>query len=411
MIQNAPAGEKFFRLEPGRILAHSEGGMEASTYIVEKLVHGGLGLVRDGASVILVPDVLPGERVRLRIVAGPRKALRAEAVEIVEPSPARVAPVCALFGRCGGCRLQHASYAAQLAFKPAVLAEDLARLAGISLGLDPIIPAPAPFHYRSRVRLHYQRGRFGFFGEDRKDFWPVKHCWLAAEALNDSLRALPALVRRTRGLREAELIAHDDAVYAVTNPGRGERTYRRTDDASGWRETDRRLAFEQVNPGQNQALRRLVAEHCRRLAPELALELYAGAGNLTAAAAAHCGRVLAVDSDPDAAALAAEMFAPEGGRVRFQCLRAEEFVERALADGLTPDLIILDPPRTGAREIMAGIARLAPRAILYISCEPATLARDLKALAPAGYRPISIIPIDMFPQTAHLECVVLVERR
>jgi len=384
--------------------------MTGPVFRIEKVVHGGLGLVRDRSSVILVPYVLPGEEVRVEVSSGRAGALRGKVREVVTPSPDRVSPRCALYGRCGGCQLQHASYPAQLTLKRLVLEEDLARLAHWEGPVENVRPAPAPFNYRSRLRLHLQAGRSGFYAEGKKEFLPVECCHLADDRLN---RALPALVQgwaRGKGASELTLGLDDDgSLYAVVKRGPVSDVLALAgDEVRPWTPAGpRKFAFQQVNAAQNRVLQELVSEFCRAVGPDIAVELYAGTGNLTAAVLAWAGRVAAVDSDPEAIALARKNF-PEGSSrpVEFLAQHAEVFLAAAGDRGLKPDLILLDPPRQGARAALAGILRLRPRAIIYVSCDSATLARDLKDLIAAGYRLHSVSPLDMFPQTAHLETVV-----
>lgn len=381
--------------------------MNDSIYKVEKLVHGGLGLVRGEEGVLFVPLVIPGEMVRIGGVRREGRRRIAETVEIVGPSPERVAAPCPLFGRCGGCQLQHVSYTAQLRFKREIVGEALGRIAGVEAEVAPMLPAASPWHYRARIKLQARSGRAGFFAERSKEFLPVERCYIARNEINDLLPTLGGLAR-VKGTRTVELMLKPDGVAAIAS-GRGLKVYRRV--SGGWApDAAQRVAFTQVNPERNLALMDLVAELAGLGPCAAAIDLYAGAGNLTIPLLGSCSQVTAVDNDPSAAELGRQRVGQENaGRVRFVNMNAEDFLA-GLQEIDRPDLVVLDPPRSGARPAISCIIRLAPPRIIYVSCDPATLARDLKDLVRAGYRLSSITPLDMFPQTAHIETVSLIER-
>jgi len=395
--------------------------------VIEKIVHGGLGLARDEHGAVLVPFVAAGEEVRVEFEPG-GKGRRARLVEVVKPSHARVEPPCPLYGRCGGCQLMHLAYDEQLRAKRDILRDALARIGGLTPPEPRLAPAPAPLLYRSRVRLHVRRGAAGFFGMRKSEFVPVSRCLLADEALNAALPALTPLLRRERP-DEVELIAAPDGVLVKISDHRlflwrpTEKKETGGKAVAEFQPVQRPLAFSQVNPAQNEALRREVAALVDESAPARVLELYAGSGNLTAAIARDGREIVALDAEAAAVELGRRELAGAPGTVRFLCLPAADLARAERLEDFfagTPgeqsgavDLVLLDPPRAGAREALAGILRARPRRIVYVSCDPATLARDLKELtagadAPA-YRLASLILIDMFPQTAHLETMATLD--
>jgi len=382
--------------------------MDNKVYKVEKLVHGGLGLVRDTEGVVFVAFVIPGETVRIGAIRKERRRRTAERVEVVEPSPERAVPPCPLFGRCGGCQLQHVSYEAQLRFKREIVQEVLARLAGVEAEVAPVLPAASPWHYRARIKLQVRRGIAGFFAEGANELLPVPHCYIARDELNALLPTLGGLVR-ARGTETVELMLLPDGGLWAIAAGRGRKTYRWVN--GGWTpDAGQRAAFSQVNPERNEALRELVAGLAGQGPCAKAIDLYAGTGNLAGALLGRCEQVTAVDSDPAAMELGRRSIGKDhAARVRFVNMKAEDFLAGA-SDADRPDLVVLDPPRSGARPAVSGIIRLAPPRVIYVSCDPATLARDLKDLAREGYALRSITPLDMFPQTAHIETVSLIVR-
>lgn len=366
--------------------------------LIEKIVSGGLGLGRDEAGAVLVPFVAAGEQVRVELVPG-GKGRRARLVEVITPSAHRVVPPCPHYGRCGGCHLMHLSYDEQLRAKREILIDALVRIGGITPPEPKVIPAPAALHYRSRVRLHVRWGAAGFFGQRQSEFVPVSRCLLAAETLNAALIALPPFLKRERP-DEVELIAAEDGVLIRISD-----LHQFLWKGAGFEQVRRPVAFSQVNPAQNEALRAEVAALVDEAGPTTVIELYAGSGNLTRVIAREGREITALDADPAAAELGRRELAGAPGRVRFWCLpAAESFREERRAD-----LVLLDPPRSGAREVVPGILAARPDRIVYVSCDPATLARDLKDLTAGGYRLDRLALLDMFPQTAHLETVALLK--
>jgi len=380
--------------------------MADQVYTIEKLVAGGMGIVHDGTQTIFVPFVIPGEQVKIEIEPGTRKPVRAAVRELVSQSEDRVEPPCPLFKRCGGCQLQHIAYPKQVSLKQEILTETLLRLGRLQAQISPLIPSPQFYRYRRRIRLHVSAGRAGFYAEWKRELVPVPYCFLAEETINRELANLSEFIKRDRA-RSIELIAEaEDICLAVVEGAREQKIYCRQ-KGGNWRlAPDRKIAFQQVNPEQNQALRNLIAGLAAELKPTGVIELYAGSGNLTEVILPHCGWLVAVDADREAVELAQETLgAAFNQRAKFVRQEAEVYLTSVLKNKLKPDLVVLDPPRTGAKEAIPGIIRLGPAHLIYVSCDPASLARDLKELIAAGYQLRSLTPLDMFPQTAHIEAV------
>ncbi len=383
--------------------------MSGPVFHVEKMVHGGFCIVHDRDRALLVRGVIPGEQVNVRILPGTGTP-KAEPLEIVSASPERREPPCPLFGKCGGCHLQHISYPLQAVLKKEAMEETIARIAGIETTADETITAAPPLYYRSRVRLQVKGGKAGFFRAGGRDLVEVGHCLLAREPLNLRLSDLAALIKKDKP-ESIELIEDERGdVVAVSRKGGKKRTYVYSEEAGWVSEPCRKIAFQQVNPEQNLRLIETVAAIAEKAAPALALELYAGDGNLTRGIAPFCGRVRAADSDPAAVELAGESLC-KYDNVKFERHSAHKLVDDSLRQGERPDLVLLDPPRKGAREVIPGLVRLDPQYVVYVSCDPPALARDIKDLAAAGYRLENIHPLDMFPQTYHLEVVALLVKK
>jgi 23S rRNA (uracil1939-C5)-methyltransferase len=415
---------------------------------IEKPIYGGAFLARDEGKAIFVPLALPGEQARVRVGEEKRGYATAEIEELRVPSPERIAPACPYFGSCGGCQYQHAGYETQLQIKHAVLRETLER-AGIRVPGDVSVLAGPPWEYRNRIRLAFDaQGNPGYRGRRSHAVVSIRECPIAApllvrtavaagEVLKSFLPALraielalfcnadetallltvfvaaPAKIRfddfalalqtRIPQLAGAEFVfetAHQPsrtlAKWGATSiqyraAGAGYRV-----DHGAFFQVNRWLVdplVDQVTSGQDGAL---------------AWDLFAGVGLFARRLAASFQRVVAVESSPAAiAALEANLAGTTGVAQRDSTL---DFLRRNRTSP-RPDLVVVDPPRTGlGAEITSLLAEIMPPDLVYVSCDPATLARDLRALLAASYGVESIALVDLFPQTFHLETVVRLHR-
>ena len=420
------------------------------------LTHDGQGVADLGERRVFVPGALAGERIRLAPRRRRRQYQEADLIEILEPSPARVTPPCEYFGRCGGCAVQHLSYEAQIPFKQAIVGEALARIAGAEpqAWLEPIVGPE--WHYRRRARLgvRFVKGKervlVGFKERATRYVTDMASCRVLVEPLDRLPGELGELIGRTtlqRRLPQAELAAGEAARAVVLRVldepasedlalfaefGRkqdldvylqrgGPGTVRALDPESArplaytLPDFDVTLRFEptdflQVNAQVNAAL---VGETLRLLdvrATDRVLDLYCGLGNFSLPLARHAGKVLGVEGDGGLVARAAN-------NARLNELANVSFVAGDLSQPEWSfmreawDLVVLDPPRSGAQTVVAQMARMKPRRVAYISCHPATLARDAKELIDSqGYRLIAAGIADMFPHTHHVEAIALFER-
>jgi len=431
---------------------------------IEKPVYGGAFLARVEGKAVFVPLALPGEQVRLRVVEDKRGYSVAEALEIVAPSAARVTPGCRHFGVCGGCDYQHADYQTQLEWKQAVLRETLER-GGVRAPEEISVLAGNPWGYRNRIRLALDAsGNPGYRGRRSHAVVPITECPIAAPLLVRAALAMrdvaaklslslrgqeislfcnaeeTALLVGIHGEKPARFALEDftaalalkipeckGAEYSVDGgAGRPPRKVARCGDgsltyhAAGFGYRVDHGAFFQVNRWLVDALVDAVTSGQQG---ELAWDLFAGVGLFARRLASSFARVVAVESAPGAtAALAHNLNGAAAGGVNAgtvnagaagaRAVRAStlEFLRRG-RDAGRPDLIVVDPPRTGlGAETTALLAGVGAPALIYVSCDPATLARDLRALIAAGYGMQKIVLADLFPQTFHLETVVHLRR-
>ncbi|TMQ02833.1 MAG: class I SAM-dependent RNA methyltransferase [Deltaproteobacteria bacterium] len=375
---------------------------------ITALAAGGDGVGRDaGGRVTFVPRAAPDDRLRVHVVHETASYARAEIAEIETPGASRVAPPCPHFReRCGGCQWQHVARAAQLTAKQAIVAGALRKLAGVRI--HPIAdPAPA-LGWRRRARFHVAQGRAELYALGSDRVLPIDHCPQLEPALDAAYAVVRAATPPDGEL--ALVLAHDGRIAVAT-----ERAWRGAarlvgragiagvlagDVASGevvleiepglWSAP---WDFAQASAAGNAAL---VAQARSALGrgPGRLLELHAGAGNFTRGFVAEGWDVTPSD-------VAAPPRPPPG----FVAGAAHDVLARLAGPW---DAIALDPPRTGAAEAIDGIVRAAPRTIVYVSCDPATLARDAARLA--GYRATDAWPLDVMPQTAHVEVVMRLER-
>jgi 23S rRNA (uracil1939-C5)-methyltransferase len=379
---------------------------------VERLAAGGEGIAHapDGR-VVFVAGTAPGDRVRARVVEEHPKWLRAEVVALETPGPGRTEPRCPLFGRCGGCAWQHLDYAVQLAAKAEILRDALVRIGGIEPpGPIEVEPSP-PYGYRGRARIGVARGVVGYRRLRSHALEPAAACPVLVPELEQALAALAARPPARDG--EIELCAGDDGRVRAWGPGgllHGEAAL--AIDAGPARIAVSPGVFFQGNARIRGALRGAVVSAAGR--GRRALDLCAGAGFFSFGLAERFAEVLAVESSPPAVRdLRRNVEASGVKNVRVECAPLERFLAGAAARELAADAIVVDPPRTGLgaglARALAGAAGPAAR-VVYVSCAPATLARDLAVLAAEGLRLGALRGFDLFPQTAHVEAVAVLSR-
>jgi 23S rRNA (uracil1939-C5)-methyltransferase len=418
------------------------------TLAIDSMTHGRYGIGRNERRAVMVPGTVPGDRVRARVIMSKPRYDIAELSAVIAPAAARRQPPCPYVGSCGGCPWQQIAYEEQLAAKTRNVEDALRRTGKLDgFTLQPIIAAPAEFHYRRRIQLRVDaHKRLGFSPSASHDIVPIDACAIAAPTINEALEAVRRVIRESATvITEVEIVSGDErhqmalvlhaagpladsdrrifeqliafgAVQGIVVKAGGKRICFGSPRITVVIEPgiDLEIAgdvFIQVNSAANQALvQRLIA--AGEFAPDdRVLELYCGAGNFTFSIARRAAEVIAVEGDRQAL---------DGARQNAQRLVVENIRWRAAA--LPQDVaqlarnkerfskIVLDPPRAGAKGIDRELAALGAERIIYVSCNPPTLARDVAALTTRGYKLIEAQPIDLFPQTFHVETIAVLER-
>jgi 23S rRNA (uracil1939-C5)-methyltransferase len=347
---------------------------------IEDVAFGGKGVAREQGKAVFVPYTIEGEMVSAEIVREKKQFAEAELVEVKQSSPNRVAPECPYFVRCGGCAYQHIDYEHQLAIKWRQLRDALQRIGKLKdVPMRPIVPSPRQYAYRNRITVHAQDGMIGFFRRDSHRLIDIECCPISREEIN-------------RGLAELREQKHvRDGHYTL-------------------RTASEPRVFSQVNDEVAQALRNLIVD----LVPpnqELLIDAYCGAGFFAKALLDKFERVIGIDWDRFAIAAAKqnasekETYIAGDVETELQKVGAVHLNRPAREmDTVTGrSTLIIDPPATGLTEgVRKAISDLAPETLIYVSCNPPTLARDLKELQ-HRFAINSVTPLDMFPQTAEIE--------
>lgn len=403
------------------------------TLSLTDMAYGGEAVGRFEGKAVFVPYAIPGEVVRVEVVSDKGRFARARLLDIVTPSPHRVLPPCPHFGVCGGCHWQHVEYQAQLDYKRSIVLSQLQRIAGLAdAQVRPMVGMDNPWYYRNHVQLSVSKdGGLGFMAASSHRVVPIERCLLMhalLAELYDSLDIeLPGLRRLTlragvnTGERMIILEMEDDQPPEVEVDLPISFILLLLDGTPvtllGSSYIHERLAgrmyrlsapsFFQVNTQQAEMLVSVVRTYLNATADNTILDAYCGVGTFALELAKTASQVVGIESG--AAALAdAAANAVGTDNVRFVHGPVAESLN--LLD-LRGPLAVLDPPREGVgQEVVAALARLAVQRIVYVSCDPATLARDVKGMLAAGYTLREVQPVDMFPQTYHIESVALLDR-
>lgn len=416
---------------------------------IDALSYGPYGIGRVDGKALMIPNTAPGDRIAARIVESKERYAIGEVIRVVNPSPLRQIPPCSYVGRCGGCSWQHLRYDAQLKAKQQSVEDALCRIGKLSdFDLRPIIPSANEYHYRRRIRLQVDGAkRLGFYRSSSHHLVEIDACAIADDGLNAAIEPLRRWLREMNtAIAHIEILNGDEpnelvvvaktarafvsrdepACEALVNSthgvsglilsGRYERrlwgkpwiTVNLRNDFSLKLDAD---VFTQVNAeGNRQMLDQLLAAanlHDR----DHVLELYCGAGNFTLPIATRVKRIVAVEGHCPAIAngkLNAQKYNLEN--IDWHCSAVPQALTYFKSQRWIFSKIVLDPPRTGAKGIEADLAALGAEMILYVSCNPTTLARDLAALSKFGYKLRFVQPIDFFPHTFHVESLAVMTR-
>lgn len=405
--------------------------MNQTIYEVElqTLVFGGdaLGRLPDGRAVF-VPFGLPGEKVRVSLVEDKPRHARAEIIEIKQSSQQRTTPRCVHFGECGGCHYQHLTYANQLAVKAAILRDQFRRIGDMQdIPLQPPVASPREWHYRNTVQFHLtDNGEPGYHRAGSQEVFAIRECFLPEILLNDlrsqltfeSNPSLQHIELRAGTDDEIMLVLESDDMMApeltveglplsVVHLSPAGKIVMAGSDHITMKIAENRFrvsaeSFFQVNSGMAQ----LIVEHILQSLPftgsETVLDVYCGVGLFSAFVAPRVSRLIGIEASPSAC---------DDFTVNLDAFDNVELYQDAAENALPqldvhPEIVIVDPPRAGmAKTALEGLLHLKPQKIVYISCDPATLARDSRLIFDGGYRLLQITPFDMFPHTCHIESV------
>jgi 23S rRNA (uracil1939-C5)-methyltransferase len=381
---------------------------------LESLSHRGSAIGRKDGQIVFAAFGIPGEEVDVLIERAYPDYLEGVVTAVHTPAPSRVTPRCEYFGVCGGCQVQHIDYAEQLRLKTAVVREQLRRIGGLpDVPVLPAIGSPEPWYYRNHARFSLDRdGHLGFVMRGRRRVLPIENCYIMQPPILGVLHALqsaglPKLhqVAVRFGVNTGEMLIQPDvSAYAPEIPS-GQTLYE--EELCGERFRVSASSFFQVNTRQAETLVHLVREGLCLRPEDVLLDAYAGAGAFAKILAMEVAEVVAVEVSASSVADGRHNTA---GMPNVHWIEGE--VERILPElEARPTAAVLDPSRQGCAPpvlqalIDAGVARIA-----YVSCDPATLARDLRALVEGGYHVRNVQPVDLFPQTYHIESVTLLDR-
>ena len=395
------------------------GSERSVTVDIEKLVYGGDGLARNEGKVVLVPFVLPGERVEVQNPRMKSGVSRGTSMRLIEAAQQRIQPRCEYFANCGGCHYQHLDYDYQLEQKQAILRETLARIGGIQYAGEIDSVRSEPWGYRNRIQLHFENGKAGFWKAESHQLCPIDHCYISSPLLNEVIQKLQNMVRRAewpKFLRSLEIFTNEREVQLHVVESSQPVAIRFFDwcrtllphvaeneiDYAAAGETFRisRGSFFQVNRFLIDALVNGVLASSKG---NYAVDLYAGVGLFSLALGKRYERVQAVERG--SAAFRDLLFNAERSESTIEALHGS--AEEALASiQKAPDFLVADPPRAGlGPDATRELLRIKATRMVIVSCDPATLARDLRSLS-AEYEIERMTLIDLFPQTYHLETIV-----
>jgi len=435
--------------------------------VIDGYASGGEGVARIDGMAVFVKGALRGERAEVFIEHVGHSAAWGRMARLIQPSPARIAPDCPYYGSCGGCQFRHMTYAEELEAKRRRVEDALRRIGGAELPVSVIYGAENTLRYRNKVQFPVADGAIGYYQGRTHRVVDIEDCLLQPE-LDTVCRAavkgwmeqyhVPAynektgigLVRhlflRTNSAGEAlccvvangDRLPHEEelvgclraaaptlagAVLSVntrkTNVILGDEY--RTIWGRNWLEEELcghrfRLSvpsFFQVDRAQAEVLYGRALEFAGLTGSETVVELYCGIGTISLTLAEHAGQVIGVEMVPQAVADARENARRNGleGKARFECGDAGELAAKLEREGVRPDVVVVDPPRKGlAEDVVDTIGRMAPERVVYVSCDPATLARDVKRFGALGYEARRAEAVDLFPRTAHVETVILLSR-
>jgi 23S rRNA (uracil1939-C5)-methyltransferase len=434
---------------------------------LDGISHEGWGIGRYEGFTVFVPGGLPGERVEAKVRQVKKNYAVGELVQVTKASAYRVDPACSVYASCGGCTIQHALYEHQLNMKRRIVADALEKIGGFrDIKVHRVLGMVHPWEYRNRIQLHVSTEgnhvKIGFFRPGSHELVSFENCHLVPGIFNDLRNFLERELNRRRDRADLSCLKHivlkrsayteEIAVVFVTE----KKDCPVLQDLSlalvksfpavvsvvqnirikntgalfgpewklilGKERIDERIgdvifsispgSFVQVNPDQTEVLYDKVLEYADLTGKEMVMDIYCGIGTISLILAKRAQKVIGIEEFPGAvqdAKFNARINNIHNGE--FFAGKAEIVLPELEASGIHPDIIVVDPPRKGCDPaVLEAIVKMVPQKLIYVSCNPATLARDLKILAGKGYKAREVQPVDMFPQCAHVECVTLMSR-
>lgn len=373
----------------------------------------------DKGWVVFVPHTLPGEKVITRIFRNDKSHSQGDFVKVVQASPDRVEPKCELFGKCGGCQYQHFAYDKQLVWKTRQVEELLQHMAGVETAVSPAIASPEQWAYRSKITPHFKKPRDGKIGDigfllagQRSQLVDVTHCAIAMDEINDALPRIREETRANPGKykRDASLLLRATEGRVVSNHKETISETVTTDNGDikfNFLASD----FFQNNPFILPAFTGYVADQASSGGSKYLVDAYCGSGLFSLCLAHKFDKVAGVEVSETAAEWASKNAEMNGITNTTFLASSAEAIFGDISFPAAETSVVIDPPRKGCnQEFLDQLFAFAPRKVVYVSCNPATQMRDLKEFLTAGYKLTAVQPFDLFPQTRHLECVIVLEK-
>ena len=386
---------------------------ERVTVTLTDMTFDGGALAHEQSETIFADYGIPGETVSVELQRRRAGVAMGRVVEVLAPSKDRVDPACPYFGTCGGCQWQHIAYLRQLELKRYIVREQLRRIGGFNdPPVSPTLAADSPWGYRNHVRFTAKsRGEIGFVQRGTHRFLRVDRCLIADDRVNE---AIPKLQDRCGGLHQVafrlgvntgDTLVHPDLSMIEPSIPSGQRFY--DEEILGHRFRISGASFFQTNTAQTERLVGLVRDRLNLHLNETLVDAYAGVGTFAVILSPLVRRVVAIE---ESAAAVDDAMVNIGSSPNVQYYKGKvEEVLRQVSEAA--DAVILDPPRQGCHEqALAAVIAMAPNRVAYVSCDPSTLSRDLRIMANGGYELGEVTPVDMFPQTYHIECVAMLRR-
>ncbi len=386
---------------------------------ISDVAYGGNGVGRIDNCVYFVPGVLTGEKISAEITKRHKKYAEAELLEVLTPSPSRIPPVCQYSGICPGCAYQHTTYENEITIKQKQLRDLLQHIGHIDITdvLLPPKPAPNQLHYRNKITLHSQKDEngtaLGYIGKDNKSIVDIAECPIAHPEINKKLEFLRSQNTFMESMETGKTVTlryteNDGVIFWKNQKHTDQRVY---ENSILGKLRVPLTGFAQIYPAVADMLIQDVMQKIRAIEPEFVIDVYCGIG-IFALAASSCGvnAILGIDSNKKAIRAAQRNSAKLGlDRIEFIAAQADRVIKNALTSvDMKRTTVILDPPRRGlSNKITSTLQNMKPADIIYISCSPDTLARDIKLLSNAGYAIKNTRIYDMFPRTAKFESITL----